>query len=139
MFWIFKIFPVWVWWLLAASGLSAFLAAYLPPTKPYAFVLKIVGLVVLALSIFIFGMLYADHTWRAAAAELEAKVAVLSEQANNVNEVIKEQTVTKVKLVKVRGDKVVRYIDREVTKHDAGCVIPPEFVQAHNRAAEVPK
>jgi uncharacterized membrane protein len=139
MFLIFKIFPTWFWWLLLASGLSAFLVSYLPQAKAYALVLKVLGLVVVSVSIFIFGLLCADNTWKAAAAELEAKVAVLAEQANTVNEVVKEKTITKVQLVKVRGQDVVQYVDREVVKYDNTCVIPAEFVTAHNRAVEAPK
>jgi hypothetical protein len=55
-----------------------------------------------------------------------------------VNEVIKERVVTKTQVVKQRGEATVEYITREVVKHNAGCVIPPEFINAHNRAAETP-
>lgn len=84
-------------------------------------------------------MLYCDRTWQAAARELELKVAEAEAKSQQVNEVIRDRIVTRTQVVKLRGDDVVRYIDREVTKTDAGCVISPEFVQAHNRSAEPPK
>lgn len=139
MFWIFKIFPDWIWWLLFLAGISAFVLSYLSLLKPYQVILKNAGLVVVVATIFIFGMLYADNTWKAAARELEAKIAVLETQSQQVNEVIKEKIVTKTQIVKVRGADTIKYIDREVTKTDSGCVISPEFVGAHNRAAEPPK
>lgn len=139
MFWIFKIFADWLWWLLLLSGISAFLASYLALLKPYQLPLKISGLVVVAGTIFVLGMLHADKTWQAAARELELKVAAAEAKSQQVNEVIKEKLVTRTQVVRVRGEDTIKYIDREVTKTDVGCVISPEFVNAHNRAAEPPK
>jgi transcriptional regulator of nitric oxide reductase len=50
-----------------------------------------------------------------------------------------EKTVVKTQVVRERGKDIVRYVDREVVKFDANCVIPQEFVTVHNRAAEAPK
>jgi hypothetical protein len=139
MFLIFKIFPEWVWWLLLLSGLIGLFASYLPQVKTYELVIKSLAYITIATTIFIFGMLYCDNTWKAAAAELEAKVTALAAESKGVNDVLKEKTVTKLQVVRVRGDDVVRYIDREVVKYDATCNIPQSFVDAHNRAAEAPK
>lgn len=140
MFLIFKIFPAWIWWLLLASGLiSFFFLSYLPQLKTYELVIKSFGLMTVAASIFVLGMLYSDNTWKSAAAELEAKVAALSQQSETVNQTLKERVTTKLQVVKLRGEDVVRYIDREVVKSDGTCSITPEFVTAHNRAAEAPK
>ena len=139
MFWIFKIFPDWLWWLLFLTGISAFLLSYLSLLKPYQVILKNAGLAVVVAIIFIFGMLYADNTWKAAARELEAKIAVLETQSQQVNEVVKEKLVIKTQVIKQQGKTVVEYIDREVVKHDTACVIPKEFIKAHNSAAETPK
>lgn len=139
MFWIFKIFPDWLWWLPFLAGISAFLLSYFSLLKPYQVILKNTGLLVVAATIFIFGMLYADNTWKAAAAELEAKVAEAELKSNTVNEVVKERVVTKLQIVKVRGEDNIKYIDRELVKYDTTCIIPNEFVQVHNKAAEQPK
>lgn len=136
MFWILEIFPDWFWWLLFLCGISAFLLSYLNLLTPYQIILKNVGLVVVAVTIFIFGMLYADNTWKAEARELQAKISVLETQSQQVNEVIKEKIVTKTQIVKLRGADNIKYIDREVVKTDSACVISPEFVGAHNSAAE---
>ena len=139
MFFIFKIIPDWFWWLLLISGIIGFLLSYLPQLKPYDLVLKSLSGITIAATIFVLGMLYCDNTWKAAAAELEAKVAELSRQAETVNTEIKEKTVTKLQVVRVRGDDIVKYIDREVVKYDNTCVIPQTFVDAHNKSAEAPK
>jgi hypothetical protein len=139
MFFIFKILPDWFWWLLLLGGLFAFFVSYLPQAKTLELPIKIVALTTIVITIFIFGMLYADNTWKAAAVDLQAKVLELSKQSDAANTAIKEKTITQLQIVKLRGEEVVRYIDREVTKSDVTCLIPPSFVQAHNQAAEAPK
>jgi len=45
----------------------------------------------------------------------------------------------KTQVIRERGKDIVKYVDREVVKHDVNCVIPKEFVTIHNQAAEAPK
>jgi len=139
MFWILEIFPQWLWWLLLVAGLSGYFLAWLVPIKTYRLPIKIVGGVVVLTTIFIMGLLYANGVWQQAARELQAQVKVAEAKSQQVNEVIKERVVTKTQVIKQRGEATVEYITREVVKHDLTCVIPPEFVTAHNRAAEQPK
>lgn len=137
MFFIFKITPDWIWWLLPVLGLLAYCASYLPTAKNYALIIKSIGCATIAIGIFILGALYADNTWKEAAKELQAKVVALQAQSQVVNAEVKEKLVIKTQIVKTRGDNIIQYIDREVS--DAGCTIPSEFVKAHNQAAEQPK
>ena len=139
MFLIFKILPDWIWWILLATGLIGVFLSYLPQLKTYELVFKSLGLMTIATTIFVMGMLYCDNTWKSAAAELEAKVAELSKQSDEANTAIKEKIVTKLQVVKLRGEDTIRYINREVVKSDGTCTITPEFVTAHNSAAEAPK
>jgi hypothetical protein len=139
MFLIFKIFPDWIWWLGLLTGLSSFALAYLPLLKPYALLLKICGGAVVLLTIFIFGMLWSNNSWKQAAQELQARVAVAEAKSQTVNEVIQERVVYKTQVVRQRGEENIRYITREVIKYDNSCIIPPEFVTAHNTAAKAPK
>lgn len=139
MFFIFKITPDWIWWILPVLGLLALCASYLPPAKNYALLIKSIGCATIAIGIFILGALYADNTWKEAAKELQAKVVALQAQSEAVNTTLKEKVIIKTQIVKTRGEDIVKYVDREVTKYDASCIIPKEFVEAHNRAAEQPK
>lgn len=139
MFFIFKIFPDWFWWLLLIAGLSCYFLSHLNLLKPYQLLLKTIGGIGIAASIFILGMLYCDNAWKAAAAELQAKVDLAEAQSQIVNTEIREKLVVKTQIVKTRGADVIQYIDREVVRGNQGCTITPEFVQAHNRAAEPPK
>jgi uncharacterized membrane protein len=138
MFWILEIFPNWIWWVLLTAGLFSYFLSHLIPLKTYQLPIKIAGGTTVAAVIFILGLLYANGVWQQAAQELQAKVAIAEAKSQVVNEVIKERVVTKTQVVKQRGEATVEYITREVVKHNAGCVIPPEFINAHNRAAETP-
>lgn len=89
--------------------------------------------------IFTLGLLYANGVWQQAARDLQHKVEVAEAKSQQVNEVIKERVITKTQVVKQRGENTTEYITREVVKHDNSCVIPPEFVSAHNMAAKAPK
>jgi uncharacterized protein (DUF427 family) len=85
------------------------------------------------------GLLYADGVWQQAARDLQQQVAEAEAKSQVVNTVVEERVVVKTQVVRERGAATVQYITREVVKHDTSCVIPPEFVHAHNRAAEVPQ
>lgn len=135
MFWILKIFPEWFWWLMLIAGFFSYFLAQLPQLKLYKLPIKIVGAVLVALSIFIFGLQHADNKWQQAAKELQTKVQVAEAESKTANAQIETKVVTRTQVVKQKGETVVKYIDREVVKIDERCVIPPEFVNAHNQAA----
>lgn len=135
MFWILEIFPEWFWWLLLIAGLSGYFLSRLKPLKPYAFIVKIISSMVVATTIFIFGMLYSNNTWQLAAQALQARVDVLTAQSQTANAQIETKVVTRTQVVRQRGENVIRYIERETTKLDETCRVPPEFVSAHNQAA----
>lgn len=139
MFWILEIFPQWFWWLLLTAGVFGYFLARFVPLKSYNLLLKIISGVVVAIVIFIMGLLYADGVWQQAAQDLQQQVKVAEAKSQQVNIVVEERVVTKTQVVRERGANTIEYITREVVKHDPSCVIPPEFVSAHNRAAEVPK
>jgi hypothetical protein len=71
--------------------------------------------------------------------ELETKVAQAETKSATTNTEIVQKIVTKTQVVRERGRDIVQYVDREVVKFDATCVVPKEFVSTHNRAAEAPK
>jgi ABC-type phosphate transport system auxiliary subunit len=139
MFWILEIFPGWFWWLLLLAGFSAYFLSHLVPLKTYQLPIKIFGGVVVLLVIFTMGLLYANGVWKQAAKDLQHQVELAEAKSQVVNEVIKERVITKTQIVKQRGEATTQYITREVVKHDNSCVIPQEFVTAHNTAAKAPK
>lgn len=139
MFWIFKILPDLLWPALILLGIIGFGLSYLPQAKAFHLPIKILAATTVVLGIFLCGMLYSDRTWQARAQELQLQVAQAEQKAQQTNETIRERVVTKLQVVKVRGAETTRYIQQEVAKHDSACVVPAEFVTAHNRAVEQPR
>lgn len=91
------------------------------------------------------GAIYDNDAWEARVKEMESKVAVAEVQSKEENIKIVEKVVTKTKIIKSRGEDIVKYVDREVVKYDTKfapggeCEIPKEFIKAINDAAEAPK
>jgi uncharacterized membrane protein len=139
MFWILEIFPHWLWWLLLLAGLFGYSLASFVPLKSYNLLLKIISGVVVAAIIFVLGLLYANGVWQQAARDLQQQVAVAEAKSQQVNTVVEQRVVYKTQVVRQQGASVIEYVTREVVKHDNTCKIPPEFITAHNRAAEVPQ
>jgi hypothetical protein len=95
--------------------------------------------------IFMSGSIYASKDWIARVKEMEAKVAIVEQQSKEENVKIVTKIVKKTELVRERGQDIIKYVDREVTKYDTKflpggeCDIPKEFIKSMNDAAEKPK
>lgn len=137
--WFFDFIPESLFYglfLCAAAGYCVSLFLPHPVLKKQV---KLTSIVVLALSIYLLGMLYVNNWWKLKAAKLQQQVAELAQKSSETNTVIEKQLVTRTQVVKVRGEDIVKYVDREIVKYNNTCVIPTEFVRAHNSAAEQPK
>jgi len=80
-----------------------------------------------------------EMEWRKRVQDMQAKVAKAEEQSKKANTKLDGKAQEKIKVIREKGLVVKQYIDREVTKYDNQCVIPKEFVKAHNDSAEQAK
>ena len=78
----------------------------------------------------------ADDSWRQKSQALEKKVLELEAKANSTNTDVVTKVIIKQQVIKEKGQDVIKYIDREVVKYDNTCILPPELLEAHNRAAK---
>lgn len=117
----------------------------IPPIAPYGFLFKIVGLMLFLFGLYFEGGLQNELSWRARVAEMEQKVAAAEEKSKEENVKIVTKVVKKTEVVRERGQEVIKYVDREVTKYDTKflpggqCEIPKEFIKSLNDAAEQSK
>jgi len=137
--WFFDFIPGTLFYLLFLCAATGYCVSLFLPHPILKKQVKIASVLALAVSVYLLGMLYVNNWWKDKAAQLQQQVQELAAKSTETNTVIQKQLVTKIEVVKVRGEDIVQYVDREVVKYNNGCVIPPEFVQAHNRAAEQPK
>jgi hypothetical protein len=137
--WILQFLPNWIFYLVLFVSIVAFLVTYFVKILPQAQLIKVASVGAAFFSIYMIGAISNNDAWLARVKDLEVKVAEAEAKSATTNTEIVQKTLVKTQIVKERGQDIVRYVDREVVKYDTTCVIPKEFVQAHNKAAEAPK
>jgi uncharacterized membrane protein len=137
--WILNFLPDWIFYALFFIGIVGLLATFVMKFIPFIYVYKtpiqVVSVILIAIGTYMSGAISNNEKWEAKVKELEVKLAGAEVAAAKVNTEIVEKVVVKREYYKERGKDVIQYIDREVVKYDERCVIPKEFVEAHNNAA----
>lgn len=125
--------------LLTILGIVIFLGATIlgmvPLISQYKIIAQFVSVIMLCFGLFLEGGIAYKEGIEKEVAELKLKLADAEIKANNKNTEIVEKIVTDTKVVKVKGDTVIKYIEKNANDIDKACVIPPEVIDAHNRAA----
>jgi hypothetical protein len=151
--WILHFLPdtliLWFCNLLLLAGvvltIAGFFAHQIPLVSQYQLPFRILGIALLTLGVYFRGGYSVETAWRERVAEVEAKLKIAQEQSVKENTRIETRVVNRTKLIRERGEEIVKYVDREVVKYDTKfmpggiCEIPQEFIKAHNNAAEAPK
>ena len=135
--WILKFLPNWIFYGLLIGGIIGLFASRFIPSY-YRTAVQAVCAAFFVIGVYMSGAISDNDAWLARVAEMEAKVAKAEEQSKEQNTKIETKVVNKIQIVKTRGENIIQYVDKEVAKYDNQCVIPKEFVKAHNDAAEAP-
>lgn len=141
--WMLGLLPDWFWhFLLVVSVVSIFagtLLKFIPFVREYASPIRIAGIALTALSLFMEGSVATEAKYAEKIKELETKVAEAEKKAEEANEKIVIKYKDRVKVVK---DTRVVLQDRIVEKEkiiDADCRVPKEAIDIINEAARPPK
>lgn len=147
--WVLSILPDWAFHLLLIIGVlgtvAGFVLGMIPGIKTYVLPIRVISLLVLAVALYLEGGLADYKEWELKVKEVEAKLAEAEAKSAQENVKIVEKVVTKTQIVRTRGEDIIKYVDREIIRYDEKfakggiCEIPPEFIKAHNDAAEQPK
>jgi gas vesicle protein len=164
--WMFSLLPDaflnWFYWAIIVAGITGVLAGWLGKWIPfygnYVKILQPVGIILLVLGVWLRGGYDTEMAWRAKVAEAEARVAAAEQKSQETNTIIEEKVVEKTKVIKEKGNTIVKYIDRyndreviktvegpervrieEVIKYIEKCPVPKEIIDLHNQAAEMNK
>lgn len=127
--------------LFAGLGLTVigfFLVGWIPGLKNYKSLIQILGVVLLVAGIYWKGGYGVEMEWRARAAELQAKIDAAEAKSKEVNTVIQEKVVTKVKHIKDTQVKIQQQIVEREKIINSECTVPPEAIELLNKAAERP-
>ena len=140
--WVLSFLPDWIFYAIGLLGVAGLCASYLMKFIPFVYVYKtpiqIISILCIVIGAFMGGASYNEQIWAKRVQEVEKKVAVAEVKSKEENVKVTTKVVTKMQLVRERGQDIVKYVDREVVKYDSTCIIPKEFVEAHNKAADKP-
>lgn len=147
--WILHLLPeamiLWVCNILLAAGIALTVAAFfiksIPILNQYRLPAQILGIALLVIGVYWRGGYAVEQDWRERVAEVEAKLAAAETRSAEVNTEIVTRVVTQTKIVRERGDDIIKYVDREVVKNQEvirfveNCPIPEIIINTHNAAA----
>jgi hypothetical protein len=115
--------------------IAGFVLGFIPFIGKYKLPIQIISLLLLSLGVYLEGGLAEKNKWELRVKEMEAKVAEAQAQSAKVNTVIVEKVVTEKEYIRLKGEKVIEYIDREVKMFDNNCTIPEVAIKAHDMSA----
>ena len=137
--WILEFLPDSVIHLLLVIGIlgtiSGFILSFIPIVDKYKLPIQILSILILAVSIYFEGAISEEAAWDKKMSDLKVELAQAKANSAKINTVIVTKVLTKKQIVKEKGDDIIKYIDREVTKYDNTCSIPNEVIVSHNAAA----
>jgi hypothetical protein len=138
-----------IYWIIIAAGITGLIAGWLGKWVPfygkYAGVLKPIGIILLALGVWLRGGYDTEMAWRDKVNKLEEQVKVAEEKANNKTVEIQKVIVEKTKVIREKGKTQIQYVDRvvtqdkEVIKFIENCPIPRVIIEEHNKATIPPE
>ena len=147
--WILQWLPNWIFYGIFFAGLLGLLATYVMKFIPFVYVyrtpIQAVSVLAIVIGTYMSGAISNEESWQAKVKEMEAKVAAAEIESQKENVKIVEKIVKKTEYITRRGQDIIQYVDREVTKYDerfrpgGQCELPKEFIKAINNAAEAPK
>lgn len=113
----------------------------IPSLRPFSSLIKALSIVLVIASVYFYGSYSTEMQWRAVAAKLQAEIDKKNVVSAQVTQKIVTKYVDKVKIVKEKGDVIIREVPKYISeKSDTECVIPKSFVMLHDSASknEVP-
>ena len=144
--WILEWLPNWIFYAIFFAGILGVVATYvlgfIPFLSAYKIPIQVISIIAIVVGTYMSGAISNEESWLAKVKDVEAKVAEVQVQSVKENIKIVEKVVKKIEVVRVQGNEVIKYVDREVVKYDTKfapggiCELPKEFFIAHNDAAK---
>ena len=142
--WMISLIPdsifIWITYVLFGLGAALYIAsklvAWIPVIRQYRLPAELAGVLLLIVGAYLFGGYGTEMTWRARVKELEQQVADAQARAQQVNTVIQEKIVTRIKTI-----KETVYVNKEIIKEVAGaqldsqCSLPRSTIVLHDSAS----
>jgi len=143
--WLLAFIPDWIFYAIFFLGIGLFVATIVLKFVPIIYMKRVpiqfASIALISIGAFMSGMAMNEMIWQLKVKEMEAKVAQAEAEAAIMNVEIIEKVVYKDRVIKEKGDEIIKYIDREIVtkeeivKYVENCPIPQEIIDAHNQAA----
>ena len=127
----------WSFYVVIAIGVIGIFGPMLIDIRHHALI-QLFSLVIFLFGIFMSGVAYSNSTWENKIKEIELKNLRIENESNEQTDKLEVKVLEKTQFIKVRGDDIIKYIDREIVKYDETCKIPSELIEAINIAASEP-
>jgi hypothetical protein len=140
-------FPDWLFYTSWLLGVGLFVATIVLKFIPIIYMKKVPlqfgAIALITIGAFMSGAAYNQMSWQLRVKEMEAKVAQAQAQSAEKNVEIIEKIVFKDRVIREQGEEIIKYIDKivvekeEIVKFVENCPLPPELIDAHNRAVRI--
>jgi len=160
--WILGLLPDWFWTVVLIAGVLGILASwvlkFIPFVSNYRLPIQVGSILALLVGVYFQGVIANEEKWKNEIAALQEKVNEAAVKSNETNVVVQEKIVEKTKIVKEKGQEIIKYIDKwntkeiikevegperirreEVIKYIENCPVPKEMIDIHNQATELNK
>jgi len=119
---------------LVAAFSSNFIS-YVPTIIPYANIIKIVGIILIVVGVYLRGGYEVEINWRERVKTLETKVELSEAKSKDLNSKLSDSLISKNKEInqnQVLIQERIKKVDKQI---DADCKITPEVITILNDAA----
>ena len=147
--WMLGLLPDWFWTVVLIAGVLGILASwvlkFVPFVSTYRLPIQVGSIIALLVGVYFQGFIANEAKWQNEIAALQKKVDEAAVKSNETNVVVQEKVVTKTKVIKEKGQDIIKYVDREIVKKEEiikyieMCPVPKEIIDLHNQAAELNK
>jgi low affinity Fe/Cu permease len=160
--WMIGLLPDWFWTIILIAGVLGILASwvlkFIPFVSTYRLPIQVGSIIALLIGVYFQGVIANETKWQNEIAVLQKKIDEAAVKSNETNVVVQEKVVTKTKVIKEKGQDIIKYIDRwntkevikevegperirreEVIKYIENCPVPKEMIDIHNQATELNK
>jgi uncharacterized membrane protein len=134
--WLLQYLPNWIFSALFFAGIILYLVTKTISFLPHTKVFQGIAVALIFFGTYMVGAVSNNDAWLKRVSELQLQISKLETKSQETNTKIVTKVLTKREYYREQGEEVIKYVDREIVKYDESCKIPPEVVEAHNKAAK---
>lgn len=138
--WILTFLPEWIFHTILFLGIVITLIGIMlnsiPIINQYKFTIQLIGIIFLVFGLYTEGGLVEKQAWEFKVKTLEAQLAEAKAKSAIINIEVVKKLLTNRTVIKEKGETIIKYVDREVTKYDNTCPLPQSTIVALNAAAK---